>query len=80
MLKHAAIRGLVAGAAGVAAMTAAEKLEQLFTRLHKGIYAFVAGAVADRLIAGPPSTVVRREGSPGPLARCGFLSREEGVV
>ena len=31
MLKHAAIRGLVAGVAGVAAMTAAEKVEQLFT-------------------------------------------------
>lgn len=155
-MQHAAIRGLVAGVAGVAAMTAAEKLEQLFTRrpnsyvpahtlerllwlphkpdeerlglnwamhwgqgillgavrglmaerglrgpvgsflflnlrllndqtlenatgvgappwtwpideqvidlLHKGIYAFVTGMIADRLVAGPPRTVVRRAG------------------
>jgi len=36
--------------------------EQVIDLLHKGIYAFVAGAIADRLIAGPPSTVVRRAG------------------
>jgi len=156
MLRNAAIRGLLAGLAGVAAMTAAEKVEQLFTRrpnsyvpahtlerllglphrpdeqrlglnwamhwgqgillgaargvmaarglrgpvgsfmfmnlrllndqtlenatgvgappwswpadeqvidlLHKGIYAFVAGAVADRLIAGPLQTTMHRPG------------------
>jgi len=28
--------------------------EQVIDLLHKGIYAFVTGAVADRLIAGPP--------------------------
>jgi hypothetical protein len=28
--------------------------EQVIDLLHKGVYAFVTGAVADRLIAGPP--------------------------
>ena len=36
--------------------------EQVIDLLHKGIYAFAAGAVADRLIAGPPRQPVRRKG------------------
>jgi hypothetical protein len=36
--------------------------EQVIDLLHKGIYAFVAGAVADRLIAGPPRTTISRAG------------------
>jgi hypothetical protein len=36
--------------------------EQVIDLVHKGIYAFAAGAVADRLVAGPPRQPVRREG------------------
>jgi hypothetical protein len=36
--------------------------EQVIDLLHKGIYAFVTGAVADLLIAGPPRSPVQREG------------------
>ena len=36
--------------------------EQVIDLLHKGIYAFVTGAVADRLIAGPPRVPVQRAG------------------
>ncbi|QDV39581.1 hypothetical protein [Tautonia plasticadhaerens] len=34
--------------------------EQAIDLLHKGVYAFVAGAVADRLVAGPPGVPGRR--------------------
>jgi hypothetical protein len=34
--------------------------EQVIDLVHKGIYAFAAGAVADRLIAGPPGTPASR--------------------
>jgi hypothetical protein len=30
--------------------------EQALDLLHKGVYAFVTGAVADQLVAGPPGT------------------------
>lgn len=36
--------------------------EQVIDLLHKGIYAFVTGAVADRLVAGPPRPPVARPG------------------
>lgn len=36
--------------------------EQAIDLLHKSIYAFTAGAVADRLIPGPDQTPVVREG------------------
>ena len=36
--------------------------EQVIDLFHKGVYAFVTGAVADRLIAGPPSTRLSRRG------------------
>lgn len=36
--------------------------EQVIDLTHKGIYAFVTGAVADRLIPGPATHPVRREG------------------
>lgn len=36
--------------------------EQVIDLLHKAIYAFTTGAVADRLIAGPPHAPVRRKG------------------
>ena len=35
--------------------------EQAIDLLHKGIYAFVTGAVADRLVAGPPGVPEPRE-------------------
>jgi len=35
--------------------------EQVIDLLHKAIYAFVTGTVADRLIAGPPSSPSRRK-------------------
>jgi hypothetical protein len=38
------------------------KDEQVIDLLHKGIYAFVTGVVADRLIAGPGRPAVPREG------------------
>lgn len=38
------------------------KDEQAIDLIHKGIYAFVTGAVADSLIAGPPSHPDLREG------------------
>ncbi len=38
------------------------KDEQVIDLTHKGIYAFVTGAVADRLIAGPDRQPVFREG------------------
>ncbi|TDH27071.1 hypothetical protein EXU57_08305 [Segetibacter sp. 3557_3] len=38
------------------------KDEQAIDLLHKGIYAFVTGAVADTLIDGPPTTPDEREG------------------
>ncbi len=38
------------------------KDEQVIDLTHKGIYAFVTGAVADQLIAGPPSPPVPRPG------------------
>lgn len=38
------------------------KDEQVIDLLHKGIYAFVTGAVADSLIAGPERHPVQREG------------------
>jgi hypothetical protein len=38
------------------------KDEQVIDLLHKGIYAFVTGAVADLLIAGPERHSVQREG------------------
>jgi hypothetical protein len=42
------------------------KDEQVIDLLHKGIYAFVTGAIADRLIAGPERPSVPREGwTPG---------------
>ena len=34
--------------------------EQVIDLLHKGIYGFVTGTVADRLIAGPPGVPARR--------------------
>ena len=36
--------------------------EQVIDLLHKGIYAFVTGIAADRLIAGPPRRAVPRKG------------------
>ena len=36
--------------------------EQVIDLLHKGIYAFVTGAVADRLVSGPPRPLVPRPG------------------
>jgi hypothetical protein len=36
--------------------------EQAIDLLHKGIYAFVTGAVADRLVPGPPRPPVPRPG------------------
>ena len=36
--------------------------EQALDLLHKGVYAFVTGAVADGLIAGPPTAETPREG------------------
>src|SRR5437868_4423895 len=38
------------------------KDEQVIDLVHKGIYAFITGIVADLLIAGPPSEPVPREG------------------
>lgn len=35
--------------------------EQVIDLLHKGVYAFVAGAVADRLIEGPPGIPAARK-------------------
>ena len=35
--------------------------EQVIDLLHKGIYAFVTGAVADRLVTGPPGIPAPRE-------------------
>jgi hypothetical protein len=34
--------------------------EQAIDLLHKGVYAFITGAVADRLVAGPPGIPERR--------------------
>lgn len=36
--------------------------EQVIDLVHKGIYAFVTGAVADWLVAGPPRKLVSRAG------------------
>jgi hypothetical protein len=36
--------------------------EQVIDLVHKGIYAFVTGAVADRLVSGPPRPPVPRPG------------------
>lgn len=36
--------------------------EQVIDLLHKGIYAFVTGAVADHLVAGPTRTPDSRKG------------------
>ncbi|HEU4326343.1 MAG TPA: hypothetical protein VFS21_24595 [Roseiflexaceae bacterium] len=36
--------------------------EQVIDLLHKGVYAFATGAIADRLIAGPPRTPTPRKG------------------
>ncbi len=36
--------------------------EQVIDLVYKGIYAALAGAVSDRLISGPPSAVLPREG------------------
>ncbi|WP_202910359.1 hypothetical protein [Hymenobacter sediminis] len=36
--------------------------EQVIDLVHKGIYAFVAGLVADRLVVGPPREAVPRAG------------------
>jgi hypothetical protein len=36
--------------------------EQVIDLVHKGIYAFAAGLVADRLIEGPPRHPDHREG------------------
>lgn len=36
--------------------------EQVIDLLHKGIYAFATGAIADRIIAGPPRLPVQRKG------------------
>ncbi|MDQ3291595.1 MAG: hypothetical protein M3Q05_09935 [Bacteroidota bacterium] len=38
------------------------KDEQVIDLIHKGIYAFTTGAVADLLISGPPSEPIPREG------------------
>lgn len=38
------------------------KDEQVIDLLHKGIYAFATGAVADMLIAGPDRYAIKREG------------------
>ncbi len=35
--------------------------EQVIDLLHKGIYAFVTGAVVDRLVAGPPGVPEKRK-------------------
>ena len=51
MTGGAALRGLVAGAAGVAAMTAAEKVEQLFTKRPNS---FMPGHTLARLLGLPP--------------------------
>ncbi len=50
MTINAAVRGLAAGLAGVAAMTAAEKLEQAFTRRPNS---FVPGHTLERLLRLP---------------------------
>jgi hypothetical protein len=50
MTTSAALRGLVAGVAGVAAMTAAEKVEQLFTHRPNS---FVPGHTLERLLRLP---------------------------
>ncbi len=57
MTGGAALRGLVAGAAGVAAMTAAEKVEQLFTRRPNS---FVPGHTLERLLGLPPKPDAER--------------------
>ena len=45
------------------------KDEQTIDLIHKGIYAFVTGAVSDSLIDGPASSAVNREGwTPGKKA------------
>ncbi|MGI4832126.1 MAG: hypothetical protein ACRYFK_01560 [Janthinobacterium lividum] len=36
--------------------------EQVIDLVHKGIYAFVTGALADRLVSGPPRSPVPRPG------------------
>jgi hypothetical protein len=38
------------------------KDEQVIDLIHKGVYAFTTGAVADLLVAGPPSEPVARPG------------------
>ncbi len=50
MTTSAVVRGLVAGAAGVAAMTTAEKLEQVFTHRPNS---FVPGHTVERLLGLP---------------------------
>lgn len=50
MTGNAAVRGLVAGLVGVAAMTAAEKLEQVFTRRPNS---FVPAHTLERLLGLP---------------------------
>ncbi|MFL6463490.1 MAG: hypothetical protein ACJ73N_03675, partial [Bryobacteraceae bacterium] len=50
MTINAALRGLAAGLAGVAAMTAAEKLEQAFTKRPDS---FVPGHTLERLLGLP---------------------------
>ena len=35
--------------------------EQVIDLLHKGVYAFTTGLIADRLVAGPPGIPARRE-------------------
>ncbi len=50
MTTSAVVRGLVAGAAGVAAMTTAEKLEQVFTHRPNS---FVPGHTLERLLGLP---------------------------
>ena len=50
MTGNVLVRGLVAGAAGVAAMTAAEKLEQLVTHRPNS---FVPGHTLERLLSLP---------------------------
>jgi hypothetical protein len=50
MTSNAAVRGLVAGLVGVAAMTAAEKLEQVFTRRPNS---YVPAHTLERLLGLP---------------------------
>ncbi len=50
MTSRAAVRGLAAGLVGVAAMTAAEKLEQMFTHRPNS---FVPGHTLERLLRSP---------------------------